>query len=261
MEGQHETSFNSISEAPINSTEIHPQSSVTFVTEGEDCSNSVEQETKRLLSSQSELSRNRSINAQDLSHLDGLTETFNKIVKVFGDCTKTGDETDASTGFISMKKMKQVIDRLDTDDNRFHYFMNTIPVLRGSSGIKEEEKRELLQQLDALVAPQSQPEEGKTADTASTTISLRQYLKYAADQKGMQREKTVGKSLREMLENKLRKNMYPGEKLLRYFKAIGEAKKIYISPTKIAIPLMSLLLLIFYIAKTPELDELLMFKT
>jgi hypothetical protein len=64
-----------------------------------------------------------------------------------------------------------------------------------------------------------------------------------------------------MLRKKIKNNMHPGEKLLRYFKAIGEAKKIYLSPTKIAIPLMALLLLIFYIFKTPEITDLLKFKT
>jgi hypothetical protein len=107
------------------------------------------------------------------------------------------------------------------------------------------------------------------------TISLVQYQLYTAEQdkkvrnellleEGMINQNETASSrdkASRKLEKKIRKKE-PGGKLLSHFKAIGEAKKLFISPTRITIPILSLILLVlYYFVQTTQIVNDLKFDT
>ena len=154
---------------------------------------------------------------------------------------------------ICLVKMAVVMARLDRVDNWFHYFMNVIP-FQGRRGSTREEQAALIQELHSIAQGQGQ---------ASSTISLHQFKLYTV-RHGSTRPHTppphCSAGLKELWRS-LSSQKSPQEKLMKYFKAIAEAKMVYITPSRIFFPQLSLLHLVLYIVLPYQDSHYLHFQT
>ena len=173
-----------------------------------------------------------------------LTERFNKIVSAFGDKQRPSftrapwlpylrptEETD-SGGDISMDKMMTVIKRLDREDNWFHYFMNALPMI-GKRNNKEEHEELLAEMQD--INP-----------TGSGKITLNQFKIYNAKHLKQPPPPAQTEDRRpswKRISLKWREKKRASDKLLKYFRAIAEAKKMTFTPTRVVFPLLVLLIM------------------
>ena len=173
-----------------------------------------------------------------------LTERFNKIVSAFGDKQRPSftrapwlpylrptEETD-SGGDISMDKMMTVIKRLDREDNWFHYFMNALPMI-GKRNNKEEHEELLAEMQD--INP-----------TGSGKITLNQFKIYNAKHLKQPPPPAQTEDRRpswKRISLKWREKKRASDKLLKYFRAIAEAKKMTFTPTRVVFPLLVFLIM------------------
>ena len=173
-----------------------------------------------------------------------LTERFRKIVSVFGDKQKntflkapwlpnvSGTDEADSAGEISMEKMMTVIKRLDMEDNWFHYFMNSLPMI--GKGSNKAEHEELLAEMQEI------------CPTGSGRITLSRFKIYHAKHLNEARPPVQAEDRRpswKRISLKWREKKRASDKLLKYFRAIAEAKKMTFTPTRVFFPVLVLLLM------------------
>ena len=167
-----------------------------------------------------------------------IEERYRKIVDILGDeahgswiskkiIERARDVPDApgTINGIDFQKLKTVIKRLKTEDSTIiHTISNAIPVF-GSTRNHKEENKELYGELDLLETKHN------------NRMSLKDFKMYIAQNK----------------ESPLNK----------YFSAIAEAKKVYMSPSQVFIPLVAVVIIITYIlqASRTQLIQQLQFDT
>ena len=173
-----------------------------------------------------------------------LTERFKKIVSAFGDKQKntfskapwlpntSGTDEADSAGEISMDKMMTVIKRLDMEDNWFHYFMNSLPMIgKGSNKVEHEE---LLAEMHEICPSGS----GRITLTRFKIFHVK-HLNQAPQPVKVEDRRPSWKRI----SLKWREKKRASDKLLKYFRAIAEAKKMNFTPTRVFFPLLTLLIL------------------
>lgn len=173
-----------------------------------------------------------------------LTERFKKIVSAFGDKQKTtfskapwlqntsGEDEADSGGEICMDKMMTVIKRLDKVDNWFHYFMNALPMI--GKGSNKAEYGELLTEMQEI------------CPTGSGKITLNRFKIYHIKHLNGAPPPVEVEDRRpswKRISLKWREKKRASDKLLKYFRAIAEAKKMHFTITRVFFPLLTLLIL------------------
>ena len=154
-----------------------------------------------------------------------IEERYRKIVDILGDeahgnwiskkilqrAQDVPDSPDAPDG-IDFQKLKTVIKRLKTEDSTImHTVSNAIPVF-GSTTNHKKENKELFKELDLLQTKHN------------NRMSLKDFKMFIAQN--------------------------TDSPLKKYFTAIAEAKKVYMSPTQVFIPLMAVVIITTYILQT-----------
>ena len=142
-----------------------------------------------------------------------------------------------TVGVISMDKMEKVIRSIDTTSNPFHSFMNIIP------GVFEHTKDERKDLLDALTE----------IDTAQNNqMNLEEFKKFTGEN---ELPKTTTRTWK-CISTKIEPTLSPNQKLLVYFKAIAESKKIYLKKTQVFMPglIVILSVLHFIFNPSPQLE-------
>ena len=154
-----------------------------------------------------------------------IEERYRKIVDILGDealgswiskkilqMPKDVPDAPGAPNEIDFPKLKTVIKRLKNENSTImHTISNAIPVF-GSNGNYKEEDKELFTELDMLETKHN------------NGMSMKEFKMYIAKNKE--------------------------SPLIKYFSAIAEAKKVYMSPTQVFIPLVALAIIIIYILQT-----------
>ena len=163
-----------------------------------------------------------------------IEERYRKIVDILGDeahgswiskkiINRARDVPDVpgETKGIDFQKLKTVIKRLKTEDSTIIHTISNAIPVFGSTRNHKEENKELFRELDLLETKHN------------NSMSLKDF---------------------KMYQNK-------DSPLNKYFSAIAEAKKVYVSPSQVFIPLVAVVIIITYILQTSRTQQQLQFDT